>query len=124
MDLPRRAREAELTQLAPQRHRVLAAGREPRLEMGEVGIQNAATGCPGGTLREALGLCKLPHRPACQPHATADGEQRLASGVPAPNSIVERFPARSAVSAGCPLGADRKSTRLNSSHANISYAVF
>src|SRR5258707_10864081 len=25
---------------------------------------------------------------------------------------------------GAPLGPDRKSTRLNSSHANISYAVF
>src|SRR3712207_7901329 len=24
----------------------------------------------------------------------------------------------------CPSGSDRKSTRLNSSHANISYAVF
>src|SRR5215213_2058292 len=31
-------------------------GREPRLEMGEIGMQNAATRCPGGTLREALGL--------------------------------------------------------------------
>src|SRR3954453_13208405 len=105
MARPRRARESELTQLAPQRHRVLAAGREPRLEMLEVGIQNAATECPGGTLREALGLRKLPHRPACQPHATADGEQRLAGGMPAPNLIVERFPARPAVSAGRPLGA-------------------
>src|SRR4051794_24143595 len=75
MDLPRRAREAELTQLAPQRHRVLAAGREPRLKMGEVRIQNAATGCLGGALREALGLGELADRPAGQPHATADSEQ-------------------------------------------------
>src|SRR3712207_7102069 len=35
----------------------------------------------------------------------------------------------SEVAGGCPcsgeqVGADRKSTRLNSSHANISYAVF
>src|SRR3712207_7634901 len=29
-----------------------------------------------------------------------------------------------AVLAGVPVGRDRKSTRLNSSHANISYAVF
>src|SRR3712207_8659393 len=28
------------------------------------------------------------------------------------------------VPAGGPVGRDRKSTRLNSSHANISYAVF
>src|SRR3712207_7174956 len=28
------------------------------------------------------------------------------------------------VAARCGLGTDRKSTRLNSSHANISYAVF
>src|SRR3712207_7424935 len=29
-----------------------------------------------------------------------------------------------AAEARCQVGADRKSTRLNSSHANISYAVF
>src|SRR3712207_8374753 len=28
------------------------------------------------------------------------------------------------VTDGAPIGTDRKSTRLNSSHANISYAVF
>src|SRR3712207_7813498 len=32
--------------------------------------------------------------------------------------------ARTSVNADCVAGADRKSTRLNSSHANISYAVF
>src|SRR3712207_7702739 len=31
---------------------------------------------------------------------------------------------QAARSARAPLGPDRKSTRLNSSHANISYAVF
>src|SRR3712207_8478418 len=31
---------------------------------------------------------------------------------------------RSCISPGHPGGLDRKSTRLNSSHANISYAVF
>src|SRR3712207_7338449 len=42
----------------------------------------------------------------------------------APNSVVELF--RCLVDAGLPDGVarDRKSTRLNSSHANISYAVF
>src|SRR5690348_18171314 len=45
--------------------------------------------------------------------ATAGGETELAAG---------RFPA-AAVDAGA-AGADRKSTRLNSSHPSISYAVF
>src|SRR3712207_8957275 len=35
-----------------------------------------------------------------------------------------RFPRRVGLAKKRPLGADRKSTRLNSSHANISYAVF
>src|SRR5438445_2533153 len=33
-------------------------------------------------------------------------------------------PVRAATAAGFPVLIDRKSTRLNSSHANISYAVF
>src|SRR3712207_7299683 len=33
-------------------------------------------------------------------------------------------PAEARVGAQLPLGLDRKSTRLNSSHANISHAVF
>src|SRR3712207_8293846 len=37
-------------------------------------------------------------------------------------AVVER--ATSAYQAALQLGKDRKSTRLNSSHANISYAVF
>src|SRR3712207_8710516 len=35
-----------------------------------------------------------------------------------------RVEAAAAVEVGAPAGEDRKSTRLNSSHANISYAVF
>src|SRR3712207_7259417 len=38
-------------------------------------------------------------------------------GAPVPNTLVEVWQANAA-------GRDRKSTRLNSSHANISYAVF
>src|SRR3712207_7229497 len=37
---------------------------------------------------------------------------------------VARDPERSAPAVGEPGSVDRKSTRLNSSHANISYAVF
>src|SRR3712207_7130281 len=37
---------------------------------------------------------------------------------------VERARAALEVLAGLPVRRDRKSTRLNSSHANISYAVF
>src|SRR5271169_823966 len=36
-----------------------------------------------------------------------------------------KFPAERAGRSGCrPIGSDRKSTRLNSSHGSISYAVF
>src|SRR3712207_7523751 len=35
----------------------------------------------------------------------------------------EPYPDRAAIEEGA-LGSDRKSTRMNSSHANISYAVF
>src|SRR6266542_4761776 len=35
-----------------------------------------------------------------------------------------RRPARSGRGGGCRSGRDRKSTRLNSSHGSISYAVF
>src|SRR3712207_7998620 len=37
--------------------------------------------------------------------------------------LAERFQADAIINTGS-AGADRKSTRLNSSHANISYAVF
>src|SRR3712207_7915087 len=41
------------------------------------------------------------------------------------NAILDRYAARANGVAGItPERADRKSTRLNSSHANISYAVF
>src|SRR3712207_7373913 len=38
--------------------------------------------------------------------------------------VVARLPGQGAGRAGAGQGEDRKSTRLNSSHANISYAVF
>src|SRR3712207_8955731 len=50
----------------------------------------------------------------CAPPAGAG-----AAGVPAGASVVPHAASTSAATA-----ADRKSTRLNSSHANISYAVF
>src|SRR3712207_7708793 len=56
------------------------------------------------------------HPSGGQPEAGADVEQR-----PLP---VAGQPLRAGLDAGQPLALDRKSTRLNSSHANISYAVF
>src|SRR3712207_6895135 len=47
--------------------------------------------------------------------AGGEGRARGGAGEAAPGADVERC---------LPLVADRKSTRLNSSHANISYAVF
>src|SRR5215218_3307977 len=100
----RRSQEPELSQLTPQRHGVLAPGRNPRLKMGEVRIQNAATGCLGGALRETLGLGELADRPAGQPHATADAEQRLAGCMPAPDFLIESLPPDPAIGTGRPLG--------------------
>src|SRR3712207_8661913 len=39
-------------------------------------------------------------------------------------ALSDRFGPRSLAAFGLVLSVDRKSTRLNSSHANISYAVF
>src|SRR3712207_6937633 len=39
-------------------------------------------------------------------------------------SLMPMIEAGAGLNFGMPLGIDRKSTRLNSSHANISYAVF
>src|SRR3712207_8085974 len=44
--------------------------------------------------------------------------------VPAPSARAAAVSAREPHHAGPPRPADRKSTRLNSSHANTSYAVF
>src|SRR5947209_10682030 len=53
--------------------------------------------------------------------------KKLASGLPGINSLAYRKDGRlyaTTVFLGDTLYEDRKSTRLNSSHANISYAVF
>src|SRR3712207_9553095 len=49
------------------------------------------------------------------------GRAGSAGRCPAPRLLRSLRPAADALAAGTP---DRKSTRLNSSHANISYAVF
>src|SRR5688572_13746557 len=50
------------------------------------------------------------------------GKRRARSGAPAPGSQGRQNAAFSATS--CSIRTDRKSTRLNSSHSQISYAVF
>src|SRR3712207_9550365 len=60
------------------------------------------------SLHDALPICKS-HEPSCC------GVQTKASGRPSVGKVT--------VARSEPRG-DRKSTRLNSSHANISYAVF
>src|SRR3712207_7296682 len=50
-----------------------------------------------------------------------EGDRRLPPGVPLP---AHRRPQRGVQPTRERGGEDRKSTRLNSSHANISYAVF
>src|SRR3712207_7814134 len=67
------------------------------------------------------------HLPGLRGHAAERGgavvedrrgqhRRRVRDGDPRPGRVGAR--------AGGPVGGDRKSTRLNSSHANISYAVF
>src|SRR3712207_6963892 len=54
----------------------------------------------------------------------AGGAARAGSEAPAARRGRSREGGRGARDAGEDEGGDRKSTRLNSSHANISYAVF
>src|SRR3712207_8194488 len=68
-----------------------------------VGDDLAARPRDGGVRRRALGR-----------HAAVDLRPRVRVVVEADPGLVRRDR----------VGADRKSTRLNSSHANISYAVF
>src|SRR3712207_7405626 len=71
--------------------------------------------------RRAALLPRLPRhaegRPRPDAPAPAGRQRRLPGGRLLPRRRRDRHPARL-------LRADRKSTRLNSSHANISYAVF
>src|SRR3712207_7897053 len=67
----------------------------------------------------------LPLPRPCPPHGTARGRRRP----PQPASAFDASQRRATSEGGSPRIStlafiDRKSTRLNSSHANISYAVF
>src|SRR3712207_8374173 len=52
------------------------------------------------------------------------GASHTAVAVPTDETLARAFRELLAASIASQTGADRKSTRLNSSHANISYAVF
>src|SRR3712207_8420411 len=76
------------------------------------------------SLHDALPIYALPHRlarrhrlPGGRRHRAArpDREAPADAGQPAPPGLPLRLAS---------VAEDRKSTRLNSSHANISYAVF
>src|SRR5258707_8510204 len=56
-------------------------------------------------------------------HQRSDRSQRMIRRDPLLQPDVRKKPFRSSLLAAR-IGRDRKSTRLNSSHANISYAVF
>src|SRR3712207_9491338 len=75
------------------------------------------------SLHDALPISR--NRPRCGPWR-GGARRRRVSGGPAPvrqRPIRHAAPARPEA-AGSRSPRDRKSTRLNSSHANISYAVF
>src|SRR3712207_7159124 len=75
---------------------------------------------PRSTLFPYTTLFRSPGRGADRPDQAADDRRARRGARPVPR-VARRRPRADGV--GQPLG-DRKSTRLNSSHANISYAVF
>src|SRR3712207_9510786 len=62
--------------------------------------------------------------PICPPPGEAGRERRARAGRPARDRRRLTHAACRRRRPAAPLPQDRKSTRLNSSHANISYAVF
>src|SRR3712207_8422681 len=69
--------------------------------------------------RQRLARVAVGALPVAAPAAGGEGEEREQRG-----ERPHRIPSRLSRSTWSALAADRKSTRLNSSHANISYAVF
>src|SRR5258707_9921783 len=69
---------------------------------------------PYTTLFRSVGYCHRRAGPAA--HGMAQGAIRARTGCTGDEEVAPR--------PGPPRARDRKSTRLNSSHANISYAVF
>src|SRR3712207_8017929 len=61
------------------------------------------------------------HRQRQQPDVRKEGEPEEEAGARGQRRETEQV---AAVDERCEADGDRKSTRLNSSHANISYAVF
>src|SRR5262245_62632992 len=64
-------------------------------------------------------MIRRPPRSTLFPYTTLFRSRRATSGRPAGNGQASR-----GQRAGVPQATDRKSTRLNSSHLGISYAVF
>src|SRR3712207_8051296 len=80
---------------------------------------------PRSTLFPYTTLFRSILRFACaRPHAGGAGEGRLGLHQPAARLIALPDPALAVEVDRAVARQDRKSTRLNSSHANISYAVF
>src|SRR3712207_7726997 len=77
------------------------------------------------SLHDALPICRRRDRAASPPapRSTRAGAAHPSSARPSRPPSQPPSPRRLDASHHLPL-ADRKSTRLNSSHANISYAVF
>src|SRR3712207_8526452 len=77
-----------------------------------VDVSRPAEQPPRGARREQGGLLNLKQGAQGEIHAS-----KMEPGFPSRGDVPDRR-------APGPLRGDRKSTRLNSSHANISYAVF
>src|SRR2546427_7434939 len=77
---------------------------------------HAAPPCPAGRRARGLGACAL-QRGGAPAHAGP-------AGAAGPLAGPQRALAPGLRAGGGPPEADRKSTRLNSSHSQISYAVF
>src|SRR3712207_8686139 len=95
--------------MTPDREERIQKEREERIREERIRLRALEIwreqGCPDGRAREHWG----------QAEREVDGEEGRGASDDQPPSLVSPGPDRN---------RDRKSTRLNSSHANISYAVF
>src|SRR3712207_8947811 len=77
---------------------------------------------PRSTLFPYTTLFRSTWRDPFMAHTTIASRRRALAALLAAGAVFAAAPAAHAANADAP--GDRKSTRLNSSHANISYAVF
>src|SRR5690606_28094751 len=92
----------------------------PGVQVAEIQVIGTAAPAPDLVV---TGLTWTPEKPSEKDEITAEVTVRNAGSEPAPATTVD-VSVEGTVAGSAPVPADRKSTRLNSSHVKISYAVF